>query len=207
MSERPETGQPSAPNIGAGASKVATVTASEDSPSPGGHPKKRRSLGLQVGGALVILLIGLLIGFFVVRGQTSGDEALLAETRDQLGQLQRALEQSEDRNWTYYRANQALRAELEEANGTGQPDATNGSGSGQPSGVFGDGVYVVGEDIAPGTYEGVVANGTGYWARLRATDGSTGAIIANAIVQGPFELTIYVGDRAVELRGVTITAR
>jgi hypothetical protein len=73
--------------------------------------------------------------------------------------------------------------------------------------VFRDGVYLVGEDIAAGTYDGAVEGETGYWARLEATDGSTSAIIANAIVRGPFVLTIYVGDRAVELRGVTLTAR
>jgi hypothetical protein len=148
-----------------------------------------------------------MVGFFIARGQTSGDAALLAETRDQLGQLERALEQSEDRNWNYYRANQALRTELEELKANGESGTTTTAGPGQPSGVYGDGVYVVGEDIAPGTYDGVVDQGTGYWARLKATDGSTSAIIANAIVRGPFVLTIYVGDKAVELRGVTITAR
>ncbi len=148
-----------------------------------------------------------MIGFFVARGQTAGDEALLAETRDQLSQLQKALAQSEDRNWAYYRANQALRAELEEATANGQAGTTTGPGARQPSGVFGDGVYLVGEDIAPGDYDGVVDSGTGYWARLKATDGSTSAIIANGIVRGPFVLTINIGDKAVELRGVTITAR
>jgi hypothetical protein len=162
---------------------------------------------LQVVAALLVLLVGILIGFFVARGQTAGDEALLAETRDQLSQLQKALAQSEDRNWAYYRANQALRAELEETTANGQAGTTTSSGVDQSGSVFGDGVYLVGEDIAPGDYDGVVDGGTGYWARLKATDGSTSAIIANGIVRGPFVLTIYIGDRAVELRGVTITAR
>jgi hypothetical protein len=172
----------------------------------GGHSGRRPSFALQVGVAVVILLVGVMVGFFIARGQTSGDEELLAETRDQLAQLERALEQSEGRNWTYYRANQALRAELEEIQGGGETGSTATSGPGQSSGVYGDGVYIVGEDISPGTYDGVVDQGTGYWARLKATDGSTSAIIANAIVRGPFVLTIYVGDKAVELRGVTITA-
>ena len=31
-------------------------------------------------------------------------------------------------------------------------------------------------------------------------------VLANAVVRGPFELTILSGDKAVELRGVTLTA-
>ncbi len=125
------------------------------------HPRgitvlgESRSPALWVAAVLAILLVGVMIGFFVARGQTSGDTALLAETRDELGQLQRALAQSEDRNWAYYRANEVLRAELEEA-ASGRPDTTTSSVAGQSSGVFRDGVYLVGEDIAAGTYDGVV---------------------------------------------------
>jgi hypothetical protein len=190
------------------------VTSTERSAHPAGgyplwggnRPRGRRPPPLWVAAALVILLVGVMIGFFVARAQTSGDAALLATTRDELGQLQRALALSEERNWAYYRANEALTAQLEEAVG-GRPDTTASSVTGQSSGVFRDGVYLVGEDIAAGTYDGAVEGETGYWARLEATDGSTSAIIANAIVRGPFVLTIYVGDRAVELRGVTLTAR
>ena len=176
-------------------------------PSPGDNrPRRSRSPALWVAAVLAILLVGVMIGYFVARGQTSGDTALLAETRDEFGQLQRALARSEDRNWAYYRANEVLRAELEEA-ASGLPDTTASSVAGQAGGVFRDGVYLVGEDIAAGTYDGLVQGETGYWARLKATDGSTSAIIANGIARGPFVLTIYVGDQAVELRGVTLTAR
>jgi hypothetical protein len=34
-----------------------------------------------------------------------------------------------------------------------------------------------------------------------------GSIIANALPRGPFVLTIIESDKAVELRGVVITAR
>jgi hypothetical protein len=162
-------------------------------------------LGVAV--AFLVLLVGIMIGFFVARAQTSGDAALLAETRDQLGQLQSALAQSEDRNWAYYRANQALRAELEGTAANGEAGDTPGSGGNGPADAFGDGVYLVDEDILPGTYDGVVNGGIGYWARLKATDGTMSAIVANGIVRGPFVLTISVGDKAVELRGVTIKAR
>jgi hypothetical protein len=159
-----------------------------------------------MGLAIVILLVGMMIGFFIARGQTSGDDVLLADARDELGQLQKALSQAEDRNWTYYRVNQALRTQLEEAM-TGGSAPTTALAPVRPAGAYGDGVYLVGEDIAPGTYDGVVDGSFGYWARLKSTDGMTSAIIANAIVRGPFVLEIYVADRAVELRGVTITAR
>jgi hypothetical protein len=174
----------------------------------GNRLRGARSLAPRVAVALVILLAGVMIGFFIARSQTSGDEALLAETRDELGQLQKALSLVEDRNWAYYRANQALREELEAALANGQSStSTTAPGPVRPGGVYRDGVYLVGEDIAPGTYDGVVDGELGYWARLKETDGSTSAIIANGITRGPFVLTIYIGDTAVELRGVTITAR
>ena len=66
---------------------------------------------------------------------------------------------------------------------------------------------MVGEDVLPGTYDGALTAEIGYWARLRGTDGSVGAIVANAIVRGPFALTITESDKAVELRGVEITPR
>ena len=178
-----------------------------------GAPQVRRSRrsrvahpAVLVGSAIVILLAGMMIGFFIARGQTSGDDALLADARDELSQLQKALSQAEDRNWAYYRANEALRTQLEEAM-TGGSTPTTVPGPVRPIGVYGDGVYLVGEDIAPGTYDGTVDGSFGYWARLKSTDGLTSAIIANAIVRGPFVLEVYVADRAVELRGVTITAR
>jgi hypothetical protein len=158
--------------------------------------------------ALAVLLLGVLVGFLIARSQASGDAALLDESRAQLGELQRALSQAEERNWTYYRANEALQAELERARADGQT-STSTTTPGLPGAnrEYGDGVYLVGEDISPGTYDGVVDGEVGYWARLEATDGSTSAIITNALPRGPFVLTIYSGDRAVELRGVTITPR
>jgi hypothetical protein len=74
-------------------------------------------------------------------------------------------------------------------------------------GSFGDGVFLVGDDMAPGTYAGVVTGTVGYWARLRGTDGSIGAIITNGLPRGPFLLTVEPGDKAVELRGVMLTPR
>lgn len=62
---------------------------------------------------------------------------------------------------------------------------------------FGPGVFIVGTDIAPGTYR---SNGRGdcYWARLRAFTGDLGALIANNNTSGPTIVTISAGDRGFE---------
>ncbi len=56
-------------------------------------------------------------------------------------------------------------------------------------------------------YDGVVNGSIGYWARLKGTDGAIASIIENGIPKGPFVLTIESADKAVELRGVTLTER
>jgi hypothetical protein len=72
--------------------------------------------------------------------------------------------------------------------------------------TFTDGVYLVGQDIQPGTYRGTVTGGggIGYWARLRDTEGVLSSIIANGVPSGPFVLTIKSSDKAVELKGVKL---
>lgn len=170
--------------------------------------QKMGSPSVWIVAALVMLLIGVLIGFFIARSQAAGDAAVLTETRAQLGELQRALSQSEDRNWTYYRLNEVLKVELEQARSSGQTSTSiTVPGSSGAGSTYGDGVYIVGENISPGTYDGVVNDKVGYWARLKGTDGSASAIIANAIPRGPFVLTIQPADKAVELRGVEIRSR
>ncbi len=58
---------------------------------------------------------------------------------------------------------------------------------------FGEGTYIVGTDIAPGTYS---ARGAGcYWARLRAFTGELSAIIANENATGRTIVTISRSDR------------
>ena len=153
---------------------------------------------------VLLLVAGLMGGFFIGRSQYSGDAAALADANGRLGELQKALAGSEDRNWTYYRTVEGLKTELEQA--TSSTPATVPS----PGGVrtsYSDGVYLVGEDIPAGTYDGVVNGSIGYWARLKTTDGSISSIIENGIPKGPFVLTIEAADKAVELRGVTLTQR
>ncbi|MEV4399980.1 hypothetical protein [Nonomuraea sp. NPDC049607] len=59
----------------------------------------------------------------------------------------------------------------------------------------GDGQYLVGEDIKPGTYKTAGADGTNcYWARLKNASGEFDAIIANDNVQGQTRVTLKKGE-------------
>ncbi len=152
---------------------------------------------------VVVLLVGLMAGFFLGRSQYSGDSAAAAEANARVGEFQSALSRSEDRNWTYYRIIEGLKGELEQAKST----STTVPGPGGAGDSFADGVYLVGEDIPAGTYDGVVTGSLGYWARLKGTDGAISSVIENAIPKGPFVLTVEPADKAVELRGVILTPR
>jgi hypothetical protein len=64
---------------------------------------------------------------------------------------------------------------------------------GQPNTTFGDGLYQVGVDIAPGTYRS--AGGTGcYWARLKTLD--TNSFIDSNLSDGPQVVQIQPTDEA-----------
>jgi hypothetical protein len=62
---------------------------------------------------------------------------------------------------------------------------------------FGPGTFVVGVDIAPGTYR---SNGRGdcYWARLRSFTGDLNSILANSNTSGPTIVSISAGDRGFQ---------
>ena len=68
--------------------------------------------------------------------------------------------------------------------------------------IPGDGTFLVGEDIQPGTYQ---TDGGGefgcYWARLSDTSGEFEGIIANGNPQGPTTVTISASDAAFETSG------
>jgi len=70
---------------------------------------------------------------------------------------------------------------------------------------FGDGTYVVGTNIVPGTYEttGPAAGGIGTcsWSRLKDTSGDFGSIIATDVRQGPTAVTISKTDGAFVTAG------
>ncbi|MFF7647087.1 hypothetical protein [Streptomyces canus] len=82
------------------------------------------------------------------------------------------------------------------------PSATKKAQSG---GIPGDGTYVVGEDIRPGTYRtdgpGDSAIPNCYWAPLSGTSGELNEIIANGNTTGPTTVTISASDEAFQTTG------
>lgn len=62
-----------------------------------------------------------------------------------------------------------------------------------PSGPFGDGTYIVGTDLQPGTY-GAPGGTLCYWSRLAAFTGEFGDIIANGTGDSNQVVTIAPGD-------------
>lgn len=73
------------------------------------------------------------------------------------------------------------------------------------SGTFGQGTYVVGSDIQPGTYRTTGATAQGLtlcqWFRLKDTTGDTGAFLASGNADGPAVVTVKATDGAVEFQG------
>lgn len=71
-----------------------------------------------------------------------------------------------------------------------------------------DGIYLVGYDLAVGTYKVEVTDTTtkmGYVERSKSVAMNSDDIIANEIIQGPGYVKIQKGDFAVRLQGVKIT--
>jgi len=74
-----------------------------------------------------------------------------------------------------------------------------------PRTTFGEGQYLVGEDIAPGRYKTAGPDKSAsfpscYWARLRNDSGEFSAIIANGNTEGPGSVTVRTGEY-LEARG------
>lgn len=71
-----------------------------------------------------------------------------------------------------------------------------------------DGIYLIGYDLAPGTYKVEVTDTTtniGYVERSKSVAMGMNDIIANELFQGPGYVKIQEGDFAVRLQGVKIT--
>jgi hypothetical protein len=67
---------------------------------------------------------------------------------------------------------------------------------------FGDGVWEVGVDIAPGKYKTAGTDGYGcYYARLHANDGTVEDILSNGFGQGPVTVTVRPDDGYFETSG------
>lgn len=73
---------------------------------------------------------------------------------------------------------------------SGLPSAGNSSGSGS----FGDGVWIVGRDIQPGTYRNSDSSQLCYWERLSGFSGELGDILANEVSDAIQTVTIKSTD-------------
>jgi len=75
--------------------------------------------------------------------------------------------------------------------------------------TFGQGKFVVGTDIAPGTYRTTGPSGhlDCYWERLKRTGGATDSIIANNLGRGPATVTIADNDGAFQTRWCSTWAK
>lgn len=64
---------------------------------------------------------------------------------------------------------------------------------------FGEGMYMVGVDIKPGTYK---TSGSGYWQRLKNAEGTLDSIIANDNAEGNAIVTIKSSDKFFDSNGM-----
>jgi hypothetical protein len=73
--------------------------------------------------------------------------------------------------------------------------------------TFDEGTYLVGSQIAPGTYQtpGTTTEFGGAWYRLSGTTGDYSEIIAIESVKGPATMTVLPTDHAVKFVGAGIT--
>lgn len=62
-----------------------------------------------------------------------------------------------------------------------------------------EGMYLVGIDMQPGTYEGQAGNDSCYWARLSDVDGDLNSILANDNAKGQFYVQVSPSDYALEV--------
>jgi hypothetical protein len=86
-----------------------------------------------------------------------------------------------------------------------QPQPAPSAAAALPPGLattFGEGKFLVGTDIAPGTYRTTGPSGRldCYWERLKRSSGATDSIIANNLGLGPATVTIDGTDGAFQTR-------
>lgn len=77
---------------------------------------------------------------------------------------------------------------------------TPDSESSEQNTIPGDGTFIVGEDIQPGTYE-TEGSEYCYWERLSGTSGTMDDVIANGVPTGPAIITISPSDEAFLTEG------
>ncbi len=80
-----------------------------------------------------------------------------------------------------------------------QSESTSNNGTtAVPKTIFGDGIWAVGKDIAPGTYSTNKGGNGCYWARTRDLSGSLDSVIVNGVGIGHITVTIAPTDAGFE---------
>lgn len=71
-----------------------------------------------------------------------------------------------------------------------------------PPGSYGDGTYIVGSDLQPGTYTtpGAPHGDSCYWERKRDLNGTIHSIAANDLFHGPGVVSVQPDDAAVQFK-------
>ncbi|MFF9853581.1 hypothetical protein [Streptomyces litmocidini] len=70
--------------------------------------------------------------------------------------------------------------------------------------IPGDGTFLVGREVRPGTYRGAGPAEGGspcYWARLKGTTGADGETVANGAGKGQATVTVLDTDKAFQTTG------
>ncbi|UGQ13745.1 hypothetical protein LO772_09175 [Yinghuangia sp. ASG 101] len=80
------------------------------------------------------------------------------------------------------------------------PPAPAPTSAGPKTSFDGDGTYLVGTDIAPGTYRSD-GGSLCYWERRSDTSGEFAGLITNDVAQGPTVVTIAKTDKAFKTQG------
>ncbi|MFI8917345.1 hypothetical protein ACIGW4_37875 [Streptomyces sp. NPDC053513] len=87
---------------------------------------------------------------------------------------------------------------------------TTGTAKAAAGEIPGDGTFLVGQEVRPGTYRsaGPASSGTDcYWARLKGTTGDSSDTLANNAGKGPATVTILASDKAFQTSGCTTWKR
>ena len=155
-------------------------------------------------GALVISVLAMTFGYGLSQARLTTLAEELESTEVRLNALSTAHETLQERNWLLFSENTRLQEQFDAAAQPSLATSSTGDDIDSDRTVWSDGVYVVGRDIEPGTYDGRATADIGYWARLKSTSGMVSGIITNNVVRGPFVVIVNPSDTALELRGVTI---
>ncbi len=148
------------------------------SPVPAPQPPRGGRRWLSYGAtALIALVVGVGIG-------ASGG----AESKSAAGPQPTVTVTSKARPAPTVTITETVTAEAE------QPQETEQTGPATT--ISGDGQYLVGEDMKPGTYKtaGTDSSVPCYWARLKDASGELSGIIANDNITGPARVTLKKGE-------------